>query len=125
MVIPDASVEALSFSEGDESNVNPSPELGGRTVLELRWLGEPFVVREGRSRGEQRKLDLDLAALMIEEALVIEEIQEGLPVSDMHECLPGTDGQYNPQLLGTVKDTKDLAARWCELEARCALEPTA
>ena len=37
-------------------------------------------------------------------------------VSDLHECLTGTDGLYNPLLVGTVNDTKDLAASAVDLE---------
>ena len=30
-------------------------------------------------------------------------------MSVMHDCLTGSDGLYNPLLLGAVNDTKDLA----------------
>ena len=52
---PRASVESPpSVSEEDEVDDSPSPELGGRVVPELRWLGETSVVQQGRTRGEQR-----------------------------------------------------------------------
>ena len=35
---------------------------------------ETPVVRQGRIRGEQRQLDLDSAALFVEEALATEEL---------------------------------------------------
>ena len=31
-------------------------------------------------------------------------------MSIMHDCLTGSDGLYNPLMLGTVNDTEDLAA---------------
>ena len=59
-VSPGASAESSSYvSEEDEANDSPSPELGGRTVCELRCLGRISVVRQGQTRGEQRQLDLD------------------------------------------------------------------
>ena len=47
---------------------SPSPKLGGRAVHELRWLGQTPVVRQGRTRGERRQLDLSSAALFVEES---------------------------------------------------------
>ena len=58
---------------------------------------------EGRTRGEQRQLDLDPAALLVEELLSTEELWEWLSVSVMHDCLTGTDDLYNPLVLGAVK----------------------
>ena len=108
---PGASVESSRFvSEKDETDYTPSPKLGGRAARKLRWLGETPVVRNGRTRGEQRQLDLDSAALFVEETLVTEELQEWLSVSVMHVCLTGIDGLYNPLLLAAVNDTEDLAA---------------
>ena len=70
---PGASIESsASVSEEVEAHDSPSPEVGGRVAHELRWLGETPVVREGRTREEQRKPDLDSAALLVEEALVTE-----------------------------------------------------
>ena len=71
---------------------NTSPGLGGRAARELRWFEEITVVRQGRTRGEQRQLDLDSAALFVEEALATEELQEWLSESFMHDCLTGIDG---------------------------------
>ena len=108
---PGASVElSPSVSEEDEVDDSPSPKLGGRAAHELRWLVETPVVRQGRTRGEQRQFDLDSAALFVEEALATEELQEWLSVSVMHDCLSEIDGQYNPLLLGAANDSKDLAA---------------
>ena len=60
---PGALVESSpSVSEEDEVDDSPSPKLGGRAARELRWLGETPVVRQGRTRGEQRQFDLDSAA---------------------------------------------------------------
>ena len=74
---PGASVESpSSVSEKDEADESPSPELGWRTALELRWLGETPFVRQGRTRGEKRQLDVDSTMLLAEEALVTEELQE-------------------------------------------------
>ena len=110
-VSPGALVESSpSVSEEDEVDDSPSPKLGGRAAHELRWLGETPVVRQGRTRGEQRQFDLESAALFVEETLATEELQEWLSVSVMHDCLTGSDGVYNPLLLGTVNDSEDLAA---------------
>ena len=68
-------MEAPSVSEGDEANGSPSPELGRRAANELRWLREPLVVREGKAHGQQRRPDLNSTALMVEEALIIEELR--------------------------------------------------
>ena len=108
---PGASIESSpSVSEEDEADDSPSPKLGGRAAHELRWLGEIPVVRQGRSRGEQRQFDLNSAAFFVEEALATEELQEWLSVSVMHNCLTGIDDLYNPLLLGAVNDSEDLAA---------------
>ena len=108
---PGASVEpSPSVSEEVEADVSSSPKLGRRAAHELRWLGGTPVVRQGRTRRERRQLDLDSVALLVEEALVTEELQEWLSVSVMHNCLTGIDGLYNPLLLGAVNDIEDLAA---------------
>ena len=74
---PGAFVESSSsVSEEDEKGDSPSPKLGGRAAHELRWLGETPVVRQGRTRGEQRQFDLDSAALFAEDALASEKHQE-------------------------------------------------
>ena len=63
---PGASVESPpSVSEEDEMDDSPSPELGGRAARRLRWLWEIPIVRQGRTRGEQRQLYLDSAALLV------------------------------------------------------------
>ena len=51
---------------------SPSPKLGGRAARELRWLGETQNDLQGRTRGEQKQLDLDSAALFVEEAVANE-----------------------------------------------------
>ena len=68
-VRPGASVE-LSPSVSEENAVydSPSPKLRGRAAHELRWLGQVPVVRQERTRGERRQLDLDSAALFVEES---------------------------------------------------------
>ena len=48
--------------------------------------------------------------MLVEEALATEELQEWLSVSVMHDCLTGTDGLYNPLLLGAMNNTEHLAA---------------
>ena len=88
---------------------SPSPKLGGRAAHELRWLGETPVVWQARTRGKQRQFDLNSAALLVEEALATEELQEWLSVSVMRDCLAEIDGLYNPLLLGAVNDSEDLA----------------
>ena len=66
---PCASVKSsTSVSEEVEDDDSPSPKLGGRAAQELRWLGETPVVRQWRTRGEQRQLDLDSVALFVEES---------------------------------------------------------
>ena len=66
---PGASVElSPSVSEEDGADNSPSSKLGGRAAHELRWLGKSPVVRHGRTRGERRQLDLDSAALFVEES---------------------------------------------------------
>ena len=112
-----------SVSEEDEMNDSPSPKLGGRAAHELRWLGKTSVVRQGRTRGEQRQFDLDSAALIVEEALATEELQEWLSVSIMHDCLTGIDGLYNPLLLGAVNDSEDLAASAMDFALSMWLNP--
>ena len=59
---------APSVSEEDETDDSPSPKLGGRAAHKLRWLGETPVVRQGRTRGEQRKFNLDSVALFVEKS---------------------------------------------------------
>ena len=107
---PGASVQSSPSVSEDNVDDSPLPKLGGRATHELRWLGETPVARQGRTRGEQMPLDLDLAALFAEGALATEELQEWLPVFVMHNCLTGSDGLYNPLLLGAVSDSEDLAA---------------
>ena len=99
-----------SVSEEDEADDSPSPKIGGSAAHELRWLGETHVVRQGRTRGEQRQFDLDSAALFVEKALATVELREWLSVSVMHDCLTGIDGLYNSLLRGAVNDSKALAA---------------
>ena len=99
-----------SVSEEDEVDDSSSPKLGGKAAHELRWLGETPVIRQERTRGEQRQFDLGSAALFAEEALSTEELQEWLSVSVTHDCLAGSDGLYNPLLLGAVIDFEDSAA---------------
>ena len=65
---PGASVELSSPVSEDEVDDSSSPKLGGRAAHELRWLGEIPVVRQGRTRGERRQLDLDSAASFVEES---------------------------------------------------------
>ena len=55
---------------------SPSPKLRGRVARELIWFGGTPVIRQGRTRREQRQLDLDSAALFVEEVLATEELQE-------------------------------------------------
>ena len=108
---PGASVESSpSVSDEDEADDRPPPKLGGKTARELTWLGETPIVRQGRTRGEQRQLDLDSAALLVEEALATEKLQEWLSASVMIDWLTGIDGLYNPLLLGAVNDTEGLVA---------------
>ena len=47
---------------------NPSPKLGEREAHELRWLGQNPVVRQGRTRGERRQLNLGSETLLVEES---------------------------------------------------------
>ena len=42
--------------------------------------------------------------------IAAEELQEWLSMSVVHDGLTGTDGLYNPLLLGAVNGTKNLAA---------------
>ena len=64
-----ASVESsLSVSEEDEVDDSPSPKLGGRAAHELRGLGQTPGVQKERTRRERRQLDLDSAALFVEES---------------------------------------------------------
>ena len=109
---PGALVESSpSACEEDEADNSPTPKLGGRATHELRWLGETAVVWQGRTRGKQRKFDLDsAAALFVENALATEELQKGLSVSVVHGCLTGIDGLYDSLLLGAVNDPEDLAS---------------
>ena len=74
---PGASIESSpSVSEEDEADDSPSPELGGSPARELKWLGETPVVRQGQTSGDQRQLDLESAALSVDEALATDELQE-------------------------------------------------
>ena len=66
---PGASVESSpSVSEEDKADDSPSPELGGRVARGLRGLGETPIIRQGRTRREQRQFELDSAALLVEES---------------------------------------------------------
>ena len=113
---PGASVESSpSVSEENEADDSPSPKLGGRAAHELRWLGEISVIGQGQTRGVQTQFDLDSAALFVEEVLTIEELQESLSVSVMHDWLTGSDDLYNPLLLGAANDTEYLAASAMDL----------
>ena len=119
----DASVKSSSsVSEEDEADDSPLPELAGRAAHELRWPGKTSIVRQGRTRGEQSQLDLDSVALFFEEVLATEKLQEWLSVSVIHDCLTGTDGLYNPLLLGAVIDTKHLAASVMDFCTRYVVE---
>ena len=121
---PGALVESSpSVAEEDEVDDSPSLKLGGRAVHELRWLGGTLVVRQGRTRGEQRQFDSDSAALFDEEMLATEELQEWLSVSVMHDCLTGIDGLYNPLLLGAVNDSEDLAVSAMDFATSMGLNP--
>ena len=84
--------------------------------------GNP-VVRQGRARGEQRQLDLDPAALFVEEALATEELQERMSVSVIHDCLTGVNCLYNLLLLGAVYDTKELTANTMDCATGMWLNP--
>lgn len=64
--------------EEDDANDSPLPELGGRADGRLRWLAETRIVMQGRTCREQKRLDINSAALFAEEALAIEGIQEWL-----------------------------------------------
>ena len=61
--------------------------------------------------------------MFVEEGLVTEEFQEYLSVSVMHDCPTGTDGLYNPLLLGAVNDTEDLTASAKEFAPAMWLNP--
>ena len=50
---------------------------------------------------------MDKATLFVEEALATEELQEWLSVSSIHT---GSDGLYNPLLLGAIHDSETLTA---------------
>ena len=71
--------------------------------------GNPRRPAVAHSRRVKRQFDLDSAALPVEGALAVEELQDWLSVSVRHNCLTGIDGLYNPLLLGAVNDTEDLA----------------
>lgn len=74
---PGASVQSSQIaSEEDKADDSPSTGLGGRAARELRWLGETPIVLQVRTRGEQERLDLDSAALIVEKALTTEEVRE-------------------------------------------------
>ena len=68
------------------------------------------VVLQGCTRGKKRQLDLYSGELFIQVALATEGLREWLLVSTRRDCLTGTDGLYNPLLLGAVNDTKYSAA---------------
>lgn len=67
-----------SIHEEDDANDSPLPELGGRADGRLRWLAETRIVMQGRTCREQKRLDINSAALFAEEALAIEGIREWL-----------------------------------------------
>ena len=102
---------------------SPSLKLGERAAHELRWLGETYVARQGRTRGEQRQFGLDSAALFVEKVLATEELQDWLSVSVLHDCLTGIDGLHNPLLLGAVNESKDLAASAMDVAPGIWLNP--
>ena len=118
-----------SFPPGYElikNNLQGSKEPRTRIVLEDALRSRYNVQSSGRkrrNRGEQRQLDLDSAALLVEEALTTEESQEWLSVSVMHDCFIGIDGLYTPLLLGTVNDTEDLAASAADFAPGILLNP--
>ena len=66
---------------------------------------------------------MDSAALLVEQALATEELQEWWSVSVMHDCLTGIDGLYNPLLLGAVNNPEDLAASAMEVSPGMWLNP--
>ena len=66
---------------------------------------ETPIALPGRTRGEKKRLDMELAeALFVKESLATEEVREWLSVSVIHDYLTGTDGLYSPLLLGAVND---------------------
>ena len=78
IAIPGASVEpSPSVSEEDEVDDSISPELGRRAARELRWHGETPVVRQRRTREEQKQLDLDSAGLFVEKHLLLRSPRNG------------------------------------------------
>ena len=66
---------------------------------------------------------MDPVALFIDEALPKETVREWLLVSVMHNCLTGTDGLYNPLLLGAVNNVEDLAASVTDFATGVWLNP--
>lgn len=72
--------------------------MEGCPRAEMAW-GNPR-----RSAGANPRGDRDLVAL------AFEEVREWLSVSIMHCCLSGTDGMYNPLLVGAVNDVDNPAA---------------
>ena len=82
---PGVSVESPpSVSEEDEADDYPSPKLNGRTARELRWLGETSAARQGRTRREKRRIDLDSAVLFAEGTLATDP---GMVVEVHHASL--------------------------------------
>ena len=57
----------LFVSEVGQTGGNPLRELRGRAAHELRWLRERPLSHEGQTYGEQMRLNLDSAALMVKE----------------------------------------------------------
>lgn len=74
---PDASVSSsLGMSEEDDATYSPLPELRKRAARERRWLGETLIVLQERTHGKKKQLDMDSAALFVEESLANEEVRE-------------------------------------------------
>ena len=55
--------------------------------------------------------------------LATEELEGWLSVSVMLDCLTGSDGLYNPLLLGTVNDIKNWAASAMDFAPGMWLKP--
>lgn len=65
---PDSSVQLLQVvTEEEDADGSPPPELGRKAARELRWLGGNPIVNQGRTREEQKWLDIDSSALFVEE----------------------------------------------------------
>ena len=62
-------------------------------------------------------------AVFIEDVLAAEDVREWKSVFVMHDCFTGTNGLYNPLLLGVVNDVEDLAASAIDLAPSVWLDP--